>query len=677
MNKATFRIIVILVLFKIFCTKTYSQSLTYNGDFSDSLEYWYYSDNTAYSSYQFISNGTSNTFHVNIFEQPPIYYGVQLTQSCKSEIEINDILTLDFKLKNPSGIVVVAIQDNGSPYKKHSWIELPISDSIVNYRIVYNGGLYNWNAGDVSLCFFLGYHTGNIDLSDISFQNLGSNINIDTLNATFVYDKFFGTQLVNEDWRSDALQRIDSLRKSPLTIICKNTQGILLNGVQININQIKKHFAFGTAVDAKLFGGDTYNQEYIDKTKQLFNMVVVQNHLKWAFYEDAHPSVDYVFDWADSNDITVKGTCLFWPSYIHCPPWVQGLSPVETYDSIISHVEQYCHEYSDKVVQWDVINEAVTNTEISDYTGLQVLADAFIKAKLTDPNAKLLYNDYNLLKNDPVNQVAVKNLLNQLIQMGAPIDGIGIQGHLYLISLPTPANVLNNLNIMSELGLPIYLTELDISVGNFRNFQADYFKDILTAIYSHPNVHGIIQWGFWEGSHWQPEAALYDTNWSPRPNGVVFEQLMSETWNTDSTLYSNATGNVQLNCFNGKLSVEGLYNGVSIVDTIYLNPFSQDTLILTFNETAITTLNHEVNKINLFPNPCNSQITITTSHSFKNATISFMNIQGKIIKTESNYCGKFYNLDISKQPNGLYFIEIVNGDHPIRLKLIKNGSILE
>jgi len=667
-----FRIFVILLLFNVYSTKTYSQNLIYNGDFSDSLAYWYYSDDTLHSSYQFIPNGISNTFHVDIFQQPLVYYGVQLTQSCKSGIGINDVVVLDFKLKNPSGIVVVAIQDNGSPWKKHSWVELPSSDTIVNYRIAYDGSLYNWDTGDVSLCFFLGYHTGIIELSDISYQNLSTNININSLNATMIYNKYFGVQLVNDDWLSPALHSIDSIRKSPLTIICKNSQGSLLDGVQINVSQLKKDFPFGTAVDAKLFGGSTYNQDYIDKTRQLFNMVAIQNHLKWGFYQDAHPSVDYVFQWADTNEIQVRGTCLFWPSYIHCPAWLQELSPSATYDSIISHVEQYCHEYSGKVVQWDVINEAVTNTEIWEYTGIQVLADAYIMAKQTDTNALLIYNDYNLLINDSLKQVAVKNLVYQLIQMGAPIEGIGIQGHLYLLNLPTPANVLRNLDIMSELGLPIYITELDVSVDTFQYFQSEYFRDLLTALYSHPNVHGIIQWGFWAGSHWQPEAALYDTNWTPRPLGVVFEEQMAETWVTDSTIYSDSTGLIQLDCFNGKFAIEGEYNGVSIHDTIYLKPFSHDTLILVFNNNSIKPINYAVNIINIFPNPSNSLIIITASHPFKNATILLMNTQGKIIMAESNYSGVSYNMDISKQPNGLYFVEIIDMDHTSRFKIVRN-----
>jgi hypothetical protein len=37
--------------------------------------------------------------------------------------------------------------------------------------------------------------------------------------------------------------------------------------------------------------------------------------------------------------------------------------------------------------------------------------------------------------------------------------------------------------------------------------QADYTRDFLTLAYSHPTVVGVQLWGFWERSHWKPEAA--------------------------------------------------------------------------------------------------------------------------------------------------------------------------
>ena len=50
----------------------------------------------------------------------------------------------------------------------------------------------------------------------------------------------------------------------------------------------------------------------------------------------------------------------------------------------------------------------------------------------------------------------------------------------------------------ATLGLPVRITELDID-SNDEELQADYFRDFLTASFSHPNINGIMIWGFWEG----------------------------------------------------------------------------------------------------------------------------------------------------------------------------------
>jgi GH35 family endo-1,4-beta-xylanase len=127
---------------------------------------------------------------------------------------------------------------------------------------------------------------------------------------------------ISDDWIGPALERIDRIRKSLLTVKCIDTNENPLQGVKIIINQTRRHFPFGTAVAANLFGGKEYNQKYVKKVEELFNIVTIENHLKWEAIEWAHPAVDWVFNWAK---IPVRGHCLFWPSYEHCPPWLKNL----------------------------------------------------------------------------------------------------------------------------------------------------------------------------------------------------------------------------------------------------------------------------------------------------------------------------------------------------------------
>ncbi|WP_341231845.1 trehalase-like domain-containing protein, partial [Nocardioides salarius] len=40
--------------------------------------------------------------------------------------------------------------------------------------------------------------------------------------------------------------------------------------------------------------------------------------------------------------------------------------------------------------------------------------------------------------------------------------------------------------------------EFDVEAGDDDQLQADYFRDVMIATFSHPNFEAIVQWGFWE-----------------------------------------------------------------------------------------------------------------------------------------------------------------------------------
>ena len=86
--------------------------------------------------------------------------------------------------------------------------------------------------------------------------------------------------------------------------------------------------------------------------------------------------------------------------------------------------------------------------------------------------------------------------------------------------------MLGVLDQFSEFGLPIELTEASFSLDD-RELQADYMRDFLIATFSHPNVQGIMLWGFWEKRHWRPQAALIASDWSDlRPHGQAWMDLV-------------------------------------------------------------------------------------------------------------------------------------------------------
>jgi endo-1,4-beta-xylanase len=93
--------------------------------------------------------------------------------------------------------------------------------------------------------------------------------------------------------------------------------------------------------------------------------------------------------------------------------------------------------------------------------------------------------------------------------------------------------------------------------------QADYMRDFLIAAFSHPSVVGVVMWGFWEGRDWYPDAALYRKDWSIKPNGRVWEDLVLKQWWTDVKGKSDKRGCFQTRGFLGDYKIEVTYKGRS------------------------------------------------------------------------------------------------------------------
>jgi lysophospholipase L1-like esterase len=147
---------------------------------------------------------------------------------------------------------------------------------------------------------------------------------------------------------------------------------------------------------------------------------------------------------------------------------------------------------------WDVVNEAapdngeelVRDSVYSRTTGIDFLVAAFKAARAADPDALLIYNDYNDQK--PGKRAKVLALLTELKQRGAPIDAYGMQGHFEL-GEDSIEPLRETFAALRGLGLKVVVSELDIDVvtrsrwwaenGKFRNELAQFnpYKDGLPA----------------------------------------------------------------------------------------------------------------------------------------------------------------------------------------------------
>lgn len=215
-----------------------------------------------------------------------------------------------------------------------------------------------------------------------------------------------------------------------------------------------------------------------DLIQEEFNSITAENAMKMGVI---HPEKDK-FSWkeadaivkfAEDNDIKIRGHALVWHEQIG--KWFfedengKEIGKDQLFQQMKTHIDSVMGRYEDKIYAWDVVNEAVSDHSDSIYRaskwykigGKEYVAKAFEYAREAHPGVKLFINDYNLII--PEKRDKAIELIKELQAQSAPVDGIGIQGH-WSIYGPSEKELREALDLYSELGLEIQITELDISI---------------------------------------------------------------------------------------------------------------------------------------------------------------------------------------------------------------------
>jgi len=82
-----------------------------------------------------------------------------------------------------------------------------------------------------------------------------------------------------------------------------------------------------------------------------------------------------------------------------------------------------------------------------------------------------------------------------------------------------------------------------------------YVRDFYTVLFSHPAVSTLTMWGFWDGSHWKRNAVMYRADWSLKPGGQAFKDLVLGKWETEAIGDTDARGVFQTRGFKGQYDI--------------------------------------------------------------------------------------------------------------------------
>jgi endo-1,4-beta-xylanase len=362
-------------------------------------------------------------------------------------------------------------------------------------------------------------------------------------------------------WRKIAAQRIDAIRKADLRVRVIDGTGRPLAGVTVRAKMTRHEFGFGSAVAADgIFSQAPDSHAYREVIRTWFNKVVLENDLKWPNWESNRNRALNALAWLRENGIhSIRGHTLVWPGWSRMPADVQRLSgdPERLRARVLDHIGEQLDATRGQLVEWDVLNEPYTNTDLQRILGEEEMAAWFRKARQHDPGALLYINDYSILTNggtDAAHQNHYFETIGKLIDWGAPLDGIGMQGH-FGTQFTAPERLWQILDRYAVYGKRIQVTEFDIDTED-EEAQAAYTRDFLTAVFAHPSIDGFMMWGFWEARHWRPRAAMFRRDWSIKPNGYAFYDLVHREWSTDETGVTNSEGEWVVRGFKGRYDIE-------------------------------------------------------------------------------------------------------------------------
>ena len=350
-------------------------------------------------------------------------------------------------------------------------------------------------------------------------------------------------------------------------------------GAQVYVEQMSHEFWFGGAISnglAEDYWSEDDKEQYKEKFLKNFNSAVTENAVKWGNMERKQGEVNYatvdgILEWADANEIRIRGHNIFWGIEKFVQPWLKEMDNEELEKTLRNRAHDVASRYKGRFVEYDLNNEMVHGNFYEDRLGdgiTKKMTDWFHEK---DPKAKLWVNDYDILTGKRLDDYMAQ--IRKFLSQGVPIAGIGVQGHLHAETFDR-AELKRSLDSLSTFGLPIKITEFNVPgqrskwVNNRTDkltpeqelIKAKELVDYYKICFANPMVTGILQWGFWEGANWIPASSMYRRDWSPTPAADAYQNLIFKQWWTKTSGVMAADGHSNVPAFYGeyKIVVDGV-----------------------------------------------------------------------------------------------------------------------
>lgn len=286
------------------------------------------------------------------------------------------------------------------------------------------------------------------------------------------------------------------------------------------------------AVGQAKFLGSTYSAAQAQDFEKYWNKLTPENAGKWASVEAVRGQFDWskldeAYRFAKAHGILFHLHVLVWGQ--QQPAWMRKLPLDEQREEIRKWFDAAAARYPDADFV-EVVNEPLQHPpqgrkkDSGNYiealggsgaSGWDWILNAFRMARTRFPRAKLLINDYSIL-NAPKDTARYRGIV-ELLHAENLVDGIGLQEHAFETYKVPSETLKSGLDSLASVGLPIYVTELDID-GKSDAAQLAEYQRVFPLLWTHPAVQGVTLWGFRPGL-WRDKQGAYliDKDGKERP----------------------------------------------------------------------------------------------------------------------------------------------------------------
>ena len=234
-------------------------------------------------------------------------------------------------------------------------------------------------------------------------------------------------------------------------------------------DRYKDLFHLGAAINEDIILGKDLQSKNIVTSE--FNSITPENSLKWMYLQPFpnkfnFGAADKYVELGIKNNMHIVGHALVWHNQLADFMKTTG-SRSEFKKHVENHINTVVSRYKGKIDTWDVVNEAFNEngslrpSVFKKQMGENYIEDVFKLAETADPDADLIYNDYNLYK--PAKRAGVLKMVKKLQENGTKINAIGVQAHWRLNS-PSLMEIEQIILDISDLGVEVMFTELDVTV---------------------------------------------------------------------------------------------------------------------------------------------------------------------------------------------------------------------